>query len=76
MNKRRLFWQLFPTYLLITLTAVAAVGWYSLSSLRDFHYDRIKADLEVRARLVERLVREQLVRGNLSPDKIMLLWML
>jgi two-component system phosphate regulon sensor histidine kinase PhoR len=70
MNKRRLFWQLFPTYLLITLTAVAAVGWYSLSSLRDFHYDRIKADLEVRARLIERLVREHLVRGKLSTDNI------
>ena len=73
MNKRRLFWQLFPTYLLITVTAVAAVGWYSLSSLSDFHYDRLKADLEVRARLIERLVREHLVLKNLSTDNILLL---
>jgi len=65
MNNKRLFWQLFSTYLLITLTAVTAVGWYSLSSLSDFHYDRLKADLEVRARLIERLVR-----GNLSADNI------
>ncbi len=73
MNKRRLFWQLFPTYLLITVTAVAAVGWYSLSSLSDFHYDRLKADLEVRARLIERLVREHLVLKNLSTDNILFL---
>jgi two-component system phosphate regulon sensor histidine kinase PhoR len=67
MNKRRLFWQLFPTYLLITLTALTAVGWYSLSSLREFHYDRIAIDLEDRARLVERLVREHLASTNPSP---------
>ena len=66
MNKRRLFWQLFPTYLLITLTALTAVGWYSLSSLREFHYDRIAIDLEDRARLVERLVREHLTSKNSS----------
>lgn len=66
MNKRRLFWQLFPTYLLITLTALTAVGWYSLSSLREFHYDRIAIDLEDRARLVERLVREHLASKNSS----------
>ncbi len=65
MVKKRLLWQLYPTYLLITLAAVTAVGWYSLSSLRDFHYDRISVDLEVRARLIERLVSE-----NLSPDNI------
>lgn len=66
MNKRKLFWQLFPTYLLITLTALTAVGWYSLSSLREFHYDRIAIDLEDRARLVEHLVREHLVSKNSS----------
>jgi two-component system phosphate regulon sensor histidine kinase PhoR len=66
MNKRKLFWQLFSTYLLITLTALTAVGWYSLSSLREFHYDRIAIDLEDRARLVERLVREHLASKNSS----------
>lgn len=65
MNKRRLFWQLFPTYLLITLTALTAVGWYSLSSLREFHFERISIDLEVRARLVERLVSDKLSTENI-----------
>ena len=65
MNKKRLLWQLFPTYLLITLAALTAVGWYSLSSLREFHYDRISVDLEVRARLVERLVSENLSTQNI-----------
>jgi two-component system, OmpR family, phosphate regulon sensor histidine kinase PhoR len=70
MVRKRILWQLYPTYLLITLTALAAVGWYSLSSLRDFHYDRISVDLEVRARLVERLVLQHQLSENFSTDNI------
>ena len=66
MDKKRILWQLFPTYLLITLAALMAVGWYSLSSLREFHFDRISVDLEVRARLVERLVSENLSTQNIA----------
>jgi two-component system, OmpR family, phosphate regulon sensor histidine kinase PhoR len=60
MAKKRLLWQLYPTYLLITLMALLSVGWYALSSLQEFYYDRTTIDLEVRARLVERLVAGQL----------------
>ncbi|VAX32967.1 Phosphate regulon sensor protein PhoR (SphS) [hydrothermal vent metagenome] len=70
MNKKRLFWQLFLTYLLITLTALTAVGWYSLNSLSEFHYDRIAIDLEARARLVERLVLKRLTLKNSSSENI------
>ncbi len=66
MVKKKILWQLYPTYLLITLAAVTAVGWYSMSSLRDFHIDRISGDLEVRARLVERLVAKKLSAKNIS----------
>lgn len=59
MVKKRLLWQLYPTYLLITLMALISVGWYALSSLQEFYYDRTAIDLEVRARLVERLVADQ-----------------
>ncbi len=56
MAKKRILWQLFPTYLLITFTAIFAVGWYSLNSLRDFYYDKTAEDLKTQARLVEHLV--------------------
>ena len=59
MVKKRLLWQLYPTYLLITLLALISIGWYALSSLQEFYYDRTSMDLEVRARLVERLVADQ-----------------
>jgi two-component system, OmpR family, phosphate regulon sensor histidine kinase PhoR len=64
MVKRRLLWQLYPTYLLITLLALVSVGWYALSSLQDFYYDRTAIDLEVRARLVERLVADKFSARN------------
>jgi two-component system, OmpR family, phosphate regulon sensor histidine kinase PhoR len=56
MAKKRILWQLFPTYLLITLAAILAVGWFSLDSLRDFYYDRTAEDLKTRAWLVEHQV--------------------
>jgi two-component system, OmpR family, phosphate regulon sensor histidine kinase PhoR len=59
MQKKRILWQLFPTYLLITFTALIAVGGYAMNSLRDFYYDRTAEDLKARAWLVERqIVRE------------------
>jgi two-component system, OmpR family, phosphate regulon sensor histidine kinase PhoR len=66
MSKKRLLWQLYPTYLLITLLALISVGWYALSSLQEFYYDRTSIDLEVRARLVERLVADQFAEEDKS----------
>ena len=63
MNRRkRLIWQLFPSYLLITLLSLLAVSWYAYSSLRHFFLDQTAADLKIRALLVEK----QIV-GHLAP---------
>ena len=57
MNRRkRLIWQLFPSYLLITLLSVLAVSWYASSSLRHFFLDQTAADLKTRALLVEKQI--------------------
>ena len=53
MAKKRIFWQLFPSYLLITFTALLAVGGYASNSLREFYYDRTAEDLKARTRLIE-----------------------
>ena len=63
-KKRKLLWQLYPSYLLTTLLCLVAVSWYATSSLRHFYYDRTEATLEDQARLVmDRL------EGNLTPDQ-------
>ena len=52
MLKKRLLWQLFPSYFLITLAALLAVSWYISHSLQRFYHNQVADDLEVRARLV------------------------
>jgi two-component system phosphate regulon sensor histidine kinase PhoR len=57
MNRRkRLIWQLFPPFLLITLLSLLAVSWYASSSLRHFFLDQAAADLKIRALLVEKQI--------------------
>ena len=51
--KLRLFWQIFPSHLLITLIALVAVAWYASSAIRHFYIEQTTQDLEARARLLE-----------------------
>jgi two-component system phosphate regulon sensor histidine kinase PhoR len=67
-KNKRLIWQLFPSYLLITLIALVAVTLYATSSLKDFYLDQIAADLQSRARLLERQIFQLL--GPLDTDVI------
>ena len=58
--RRRLFWQLFPSYLLITLISLLAVAWYASSAIRHFYIEHAISDLEARARLFEGQIRAPL----------------
>ncbi len=55
-KQKKLIWQLFPSYLLITLLSVLAVSWYASSSLHHFFLDQTAADLKTRALLVEKQI--------------------
>lgn len=56
MRPRRLIWQLFPSFLLVTVLALAAVSWYVSDSLNEFYLLQTARDLEARARLVAQQV--------------------
>lgn len=66
--KRRLFWQIYPSYLLITLISLLAVTWYASRSTRHLYLEQITLDLEARARLCQ----EQILRHTdpLDPEKV------
>ena len=66
MAKKRIFWQLFPSYLLITFTALLTVGGYASNSLREFYYDRTAEDLKARAWLIERQIARKIPPFNPS----------
>ncbi len=62
-GRRRLIWQLYPSYLLLILLVLLAVSWFVLSELRSFHYQQTSRDLRARAQLV----KEQL-SGQIGPS--------
>ena len=53
MRRKRLVWQLFPAFLLVTFLSLVAVTWYAAESWRQFYLKQTAGDLETRARLVE-----------------------
>ncbi|MCD6297675.1 MAG: HAMP domain-containing protein [Deltaproteobacteria bacterium] len=55
-KKKRLLWQIYPSYLLITLISLVAVTIYAGSSFREFYLDRIAGDLRARAYLLEKQI--------------------
>ncbi len=59
MAKKRILWQIFPSYILIIFTALLAVSIYTSNSLREFYYDQTAEELKTIAWLVEhQVVRE------------------
>jgi two-component system phosphate regulon sensor histidine kinase PhoR len=61
MIQRRLLWQLFPTYLLLTLFAMAAATYFSVHILNKIYLEKKVADLTERALLIEDIVADHLL---------------
>jgi two-component system phosphate regulon sensor histidine kinase PhoR len=59
-KKKRLLWQLYPSYLLIMLISLVAVTWYATHSLRHFYLDQAASGLEARAHLLEKQILDYL----------------
>ncbi|MDH4155917.1 MAG: cell wall metabolism sensor histidine kinase WalK [candidate division Zixibacteria bacterium] len=64
MPHRRLLWQLYPSYVIISLLAVVALAWYSIRSQRDFYLDQTAIDLETRAMLISTQLVDLLAAGD------------
>jgi two-component system phosphate regulon sensor histidine kinase PhoR len=65
-RKKRLLWQLYPSYLLIIIISLFAVTWYASKSLRHFFLEQRAADLEARALLFEQQILEYLDPPNIN----------
>jgi two-component system phosphate regulon sensor histidine kinase PhoR len=64
MPRKRLLWQLYPSYLLLTVIAVLAVAWFTSHSLRQFYFRQVSDDIKSRAHLVRDQLAEDLAAGN------------
>ena len=63
-NRRKLLWQLYPSYLIIIVVSLTAMALYTSRTLRVAGQERAVESLKVQAEIVE-----QLVAGRLSPDR-------
>ena len=71
MPRKHLLWQLYPSYLVITLIALVAVSWYFSRSLRNFYLDQLADGLESRAYLAKEQISAALdANDNTGIDKI------
>ena len=64
MRPRRLFWRLFPSYLIVSLLAVAAVALYATHALYGFYLEQTTSYLTARANLAQRSVAEPVATGD------------
>jgi len=64
MRKKRLLWQLFPAALVIILITLLVLGWYAARSLRQFYFQQTASNLEARAYLLEKHVRDGFTDEN------------
>ena len=66
MARKQLHWQIFPSFLLITLLSLAAVSWYGSTAYRQNYFDAIGTDLEARGHLVLPQISPLIEQGNRS----------
>lgn len=51
-RSRRLLWQIYPVFFMVTVIAIIAVSWYFSSALKEFHHQDSVASLRARAELI------------------------
>lgn len=61
MPRRKLLWQLYPSYLLITILSLIVVVWYSTSSMQHFYQKQTENDLKIMAQLVAENFKDHLI---------------
>ena len=66
MRRRRLFWQIFPAFLLVSALTLAAAGAFVLKAVTSFHIEQVRDDLEARARLLVPQARGWILDGQLA----------
>lgn len=59
MGRKRLLWELLPSYLLISILVLTMVTFFALRSVRNFHLEQALEGLNSRAKLIERQVGEE-----------------
>ena len=66
MRRKRLIWRIYIPFLIITLSSLAILAWYSSRTLRQFYLDRAVEDLKARALLIENMIENHVAKGDVE----------
>ncbi|MCA1962230.1 MAG: PAS domain-containing protein [Desulfomonile sp.] len=70
-NRRKLLWQLYPSYLVITFVSVAAIAWFASAAVKTLYFQSTTDDLKARAKLIEEIIKWQLDHDHaIALDKL------
>lgn len=58
-KKRKLLWQLFPSYLMITILSLVVIAWTATSAVRALYVKHTIGDLSNRAAIVAKLLEDK-----------------
>jgi two-component system, OmpR family, phosphate regulon sensor histidine kinase PhoR len=64
MKRKKLFLQIYPSYLLITIISLFAASWYAADTTQKFFLDQTAANLEAKARLLKNQIASQVSQEN------------
>jgi two-component system phosphate regulon sensor histidine kinase PhoR len=64
MQKKRLWWRLFISYLWVPVVMLLLMGWYGTDVVSDLYENQLNSDLEARARLCAKPIEELLTQGR------------
>ncbi|PLY05439.1 MAG: PAS domain-containing sensor histidine kinase [Desulfuromonas sp.] len=57
LRRRRLLWQLYPSFLILIILVIVALSWSILAGVREFHQQQTGAELNSRTRLIAEQLR-------------------
>src|SRR5262249_53746809 len=66
MARKRLLWQLYPSYLLVGVVVLLSAGWYAAHLLERAYIDSLDQRLQLATRLVDRAIGPSLVGEDID----------
>ncbi len=64
MRRKRLLWQLYPSYLIVVILSLVAIAWFASHSYKQFSLRQAAVNLEVRGQMARVRLSELLQSGD------------
>ena len=60
-NRKRLIWQLYPSYLIIIVIALVTLSWYFYGYLDQFYIEKTRQRLKIDCQLIEKQIKASIL---------------